>query len=346
MTPDRPLRHRRARAGVVLAVAALLLTVLTACGSGSSDENTIRFALDWTPNTNHTGLFVAMQEGYFADAGLDVEVLPYNSASPDTLIDSGNAEFGISTQSQSTFAKAAGADVVSVLAPLQHWATGIGVRADRADIVSPRDLDGKTYAGFGDAGEEATLEQVIRNDGGKGEFQNVTLGTSAYEAVYSGQADFTVPYIAWEGIEAQHNGTPFKIFDYTNYGFPDAYAIVVNASNPWLAEHPEQARKFVQALQKGYQLAADDPARGAQDLIDANPDAFTDEAMVRESQDMLAAKYMKDTDGRVGAQNLERWTGYSRFLYEHGLLVDESGKPLATEPDWSTYFTDDYLVRT
>ncbi|MCX5043646.1 ABC transporter substrate-binding protein [Aldersonia sp. NBC_00410] len=343
---NRTRQDRTRRRGALLVVAALLTSVLAACGNNSTDPNTIRFALDWTPNTNHTGLFVALQEGYFADAGLDVQVLPYNNTSPDTLIDSGNAEAGISFQSSSTFAKAAGADIVSVLAPLQHWATGIGVRADRADIASPRDLDGKTYAGFGDAGEVETLKQVIRNDGGTGEFRNVTLGTSAYEAVYSGQADFTVPYIAWEAIEAQHNGTPFKIFDYTDYGFPDAYAIVVNAGNPWLTEHPEQARKFVQALQKGYQLAADDPARGAQDLIDANPGAFTDEAMVRESQDMLAAKYMKDENGRVGTQTLDRWTGYSRLLYEHGLLVDESGKPLTAEPDWSTYFTDDYLDRT
>lgn len=333
--------YRRPAAVLVL---ALLASVLAACGSNSGSGNRIRFALDWTPNTNHTGLFVALREGYFADAGLDVQVLPYNNTSPDTLIDSGNAEFGISFQSSATFAKAAGADIVSVLAPLQHWASGIGVRADRPDITRPRDLDGKTYAGFGDAGEVEMLKQVIRNDGGTGDFRNVTLGTSAYDAVYSGQADFTVPFIAWEAIEAQHNGTPFRIFSYTDYGFPDAYSIVVDASNPWRAAHPDQARKFVQALQKGYQFAADDPAKAAQDLLDANPGAFTDEALVRESQQLLAAKYMKDTDGRVGSQALPQWAGYSGFLYKHGLLADQSGKPLQQQPDWSTYFTNEYLV--
>jgi len=130
-----------------MAVVAVSVAALTAC-SQSNESNTIRFALDWTPNTNHTGLFVALEEGYFADAGLDVEILPYNNTSPDTLVDSGNAEFGISTQSSTTFAKSAGAQIVSVLAPLQTWATGIGVRADRSDISSPKDLDGKVYAGF------------------------------------------------------------------------------------------------------------------------------------------------------------------------------------------------------
>lgn len=332
------------------AIAATAVLAAVSLSSACSDNNDggdgtkIRFALDWTPNTNHTGLYAALQEGYFKDAGLDVEILPYNTASPDTLIDSGNAEFGVSFQSSATFAKAAGADTISVLAPLQHWATGIGVKADRADLTSPKSLDGKIYAGFGDAGEVETLKQVIRNDGGTGDFTNVTLGTSAYEAVYSGQADFTVPFLAWEAIEAQHNGTPFKIFHYTDYGFPDAYAIVIDGSQKWLKAHPEEGRKFVQALQKGYQLAADDPAKGAQDLLAANPGAFPDEALVKESQQMLAEKYMKDANGKVGTQTLEEWTGYSRFLYQHGVLADQSGKPLSAEPDWSTYFTNEYLA--
>ena len=335
---------------VVAAVAAV--SVLTACsGSESSsgadctvpdDATTIRFALDWTPNTNHTGLFVAQQKCYFADAGLNVEILPFNQASPDTLIDSGNAEFGISFQSSATFAKAAGADIVSVLAPLQHWATAIGVKADRDDLTSPKSLDGKTYSGFGDAGEVETLAQVIRNDGGTGDFKNVTLVTAAYEAVYADQADFTVPFIAWEGIEAEHRGMPFKYFHYTDYGFPDAYAIVVDGSRSWLDEHPEEARKFVQALQKGYQDSADEPDDAAQLLIDANPDTFTDEDLVRESQRMLAADFMRDGTGSVGSQTLEQWAGFSGFLYQHGLLVDESGNKLAAEPDWSTYFTNEY----
>ncbi|RVW02720.1 ABC transporter substrate-binding protein [Rhodococcus xishaensis] len=335
---------RLRRALATSAIVVSVLGVLTACGSSDNSPDTIRFALDWTPNTNHTGLYLALEEGFFRDAGLDVEVLPYNQSSPDTLVDAGRAEFGISFQGAATFSRAAGAQTVSVLAPLQHWATGIGVKADRADITRPRDLDGKIYAGFGDPGEEAILRQVIRNDGGTGDFETVVLGTSAYEAVYDGQADFTVSFFAWEGIEAEHRGTPMRYFHYTDFGFPDAYAIVVNGNETWLAEHPEQARKFVEALQRGYQVAADDPDRGARALIDANPGVFSDEALVYESQRMLAADYMKDTSGRVGTQTRDRWAGYSGFLYENGLLAGPDGNPLTTEPDWSTYFTDEYLA--
>ncbi|MFF2397364.1 ABC transporter substrate-binding protein [Nocardia sp. NPDC058114] len=335
---------RLRRAFAVMATTVATLSLVTACGSGGGSDQTIRFALDWTPNTNHSGLYVALQRGYFADAGLDVQVLPYNNTSVDTVVDAGNAEFGISTHNSSTFARASGARIQSVLAPLQHWATGIGVRADRADLASPKNLDGKTYAGFGDPGEKESLAQVIRNDGGTGEFTSVMLGSSAYEAVYSGKADFTVSYLAWEGIEAEHHGTPMKYFRYTDFGFPDSYAIVIDANEGWLAENPDRAKKFVQALQRGYQFAADNPDAAAQDLIDANPGAFNDEKLVFDSQRMLADQFMKDPNGRVGTQTVEQWSANSRFLYRSGLLNGPDGKPLTTEPDWSTYFTDDYLA--
>ncbi|KQY37371.1 MULTISPECIES: ABC transporter substrate-binding protein [Nocardia] len=335
----------RLRRGLaVMATVVATLSLLTACGSGGGSDQTIRFALDWTPNTNHVGLYVALQRGYFADAGLDVQVLPYNNTSVDTMVDAGNAEFGISTHNSSTFARASGAQVKSVLAPLQHWATGIGVRADRADLARPKDLDGKTYAGFGDPGEREALQQVIRNDGGTGDFTSVVLGSSAYEAVYSGKADFTVSYLAWEGIEAEHHGTPMRYFRYTDFGFPDSYAIVIDANEGWLAENPDRAAKFVQALQRGYQFAADNPDAAAQDLIDANPGAFNDEALVFESQRMLAAQFMKDAGGKVGTQTVQQWSANSGFLYRGGLLTGSDGKPLTTEPDWSTYFTNEYLA--
>ncbi|TCN55725.1 ABC-type nitrate/sulfonate/bicarbonate transport system substrate-binding protein [Rhodococcus sp. SMB37] len=331
------LRHRIAS----LAVATFTLCAVSACAGGGSDD-TIRFALDWTPNTNHTGLYVALQEGLFDDAELDVEILPYNDASPDTLVDSGNAEFGISSHGGSTFARAAGAHTVAVLAPLQHWATAIAVKADRSDLARPADLDGRTYAGFGDPGSSATLAQVIRNDGGRGEFEEVVLGTSAYEAVYSDTADFTVSFLAWEGLEAEHRGLPMQYLPYTEYGFPDAYSIVVNGNEDWLDENPDRARAFVQALQRGYEIAADEPDRGARALLDANPGAFPDEELVFESQRMLAADYMRDEQGRVGTLDAEKWAGYARFLYEQGLLTGPDGAPLTAEPDWSTYLTDDY----
>lgn len=337
----------RTRTAVLSTLAALVMVLATACGgagSGDGDLQKIRLALDWTPNTNHTGLYVAQQRGWFRDAGLDLEFLPYGSTSPDTLVSSGAAEFGISFQDSFTFAKAAGADTTSVLAVLQHWGSAIGVRGDRSDIATPRDLDGKTYGGFGSPSEEPKMRSVIRAAGGKGEFRSIVLGTSAYEAVQSGQADFTEPFLAWEGVEAQLQGHPFRTFAYSDYGIPDSYSVIVIGNSPWLRDHPDQAAKFVQAAQRGYQLGADDPATAAQLLMDANPGAFTEPELVRRSQEMLASTYMEDAEGKVGTQTLERWAGYSGWVYDQGLLTGPDGAPVRERPDFSGWFTDLYLA--
>ena len=131
------------RRTVLAALAAAPALAVVGCGgssapSGGGTPTTVRFALDWTPNTNHTGLYVAQQQGWFTGAGLDVQILPYNSTSPDTLVSSGAAEFGISFQDSFTVSKAAGAEITSVFAVLQHWGTEIGVRADRTDIRTPQ----------------------------------------------------------------------------------------------------------------------------------------------------------------------------------------------------------------
>ncbi|QJY49279.1 ABC transporter substrate-binding protein [Pseudonocardia broussonetiae] len=329
------------------ALAVLLATlslVLAACSGAPPGRTPIRVALDWTPNTNHTGLYVAQVEGWFAEAGLDVEFLPYNSTSPDTLVSAGAAEFGISFQDSFTYSKAAGADITSVMAVLQHWGSEIAVRADRADITSPADLDGSVYGGFGGPGEAPKMQAVIRGAGGVGEFETVVLGTSAYEALYSGDVDFTEPFVAWEGIEAELRGEPLKTFAYTDYGFPDAYSVLLIGNSPWLAGHPEEARAFVQAAQRGYQLGADDPARAAQLLMDANPGVFAEPELVTRSQDLLAAEYLRDESGAVGPQTLERWSGYSGFVVDSGSLTGPDGSPVTERPDFATWFTNEYLA--
>lgn len=328
--------------------AAAVLMLATGCGSssGASDDSggstKINFSLDWTPNTNHTGLYVAQQKGYFEDTGLDVTILPYNSASPDTLVSAGTADFGISFQDSFTISKAAGANITSVLAVIQHWATQIAVKADRDDISSPADLDGLTYGGFGAAYEEPEMKQIIKNAGGKGNFTSVVLGTSAYEAMYSGEVDFTVPFVAWEGIQAEHADEPLKTFSYTDYGFPDAYNVLVIGNSDWLEQNADAAKKFVSALQKGYQFAADSPDEAAQILMDANPGTFEDTDLVTESQQLLAKSYLKDDDGVVGTQTADTWEGFSDFLFQAGVLADADGNTLTEAPDYSTWWTDDY----
>ncbi|MEM9105704.1 MAG: ABC transporter substrate-binding protein, partial [Pseudomonadota bacterium] len=151
--------------------AALLALTLPA----QADEP-LKVALDWTPNTNHVGLYVAQAQGWFEDAGLDVEILPYTDTSSGTLVATGVAEFGILSAIGFYSQRAAGADLTVVMAVVQHETGRLVFNGTRDDIQRPADLDGMTYAGFGSAWEDALISSIIKSDGGKGTFDTVTLG--------------------------------------------------------------------------------------------------------------------------------------------------------------------------
>ena len=350
--PSRPQSPRSAwsrRSAIALAASGLGAAALAAIGCAPRPENArarlerVRLALDWTPNTNHTGFFVADRMGWYREAGIELDVLPYSGTAAETLIGAGQADFGIAFQDSLVFARASGLPVVSTMAILQHIATEIAVKADRRDIQTPKDLDGKIYAGFGLPYEEPTLQQVIRNAGGTGRFQVVTLKTAAYEALYNGAADFTVPFVTWEGIEADLHKQALRTFRYTDFGFPDFYQVVLAGNEEWIARRGDVARRFIRATVRGYEFAAKQPIEAGQHLMQANPGAFTVPELVDRSAKMLADRYYLDSAGKFGTQTIERWTAYSRFLYGTGTLVDAKGKKLTAEPNWATYFTNDLL---
>ena len=338
--------HRRTLLSAI--AAASLLAVTTGCQAASSaaakdGTTTVTLALDWTPNTNHTGIYVAQAKGWFKDAGIDLRIVPYGSTAPETLLANHKADFGISYQEGVTTARAAGADITSVYAVTQKTNVTIAVRAGRDDIDSPKDLDGKTYAGFGAPYEKPLLQKVIQNAGGKGDFKQVTLNTSAYAALYADKADFAMPMPTWEGLEAELSGKPLKNFQLSDYGFPAIYSTLVASSDQFLKKNPAVAKKFVAALDKGYRYAAANPDKAADLLISENKSVLTNTELVKKSEALLAKEYYKGADGTIGTQSAERWQAFADFEYKAGLLVDGDGKKLTKAPDASAFFSNDYL---
>jgi ABC-type nitrate/sulfonate/bicarbonate transport system substrate-binding protein len=320
-----------------------------ASGSASSAPSPVaarrvRLALDWTPNTNHLGFYVANANGWYADAGVKLQILPYATTTPEALLTAHQAECGISFQDALTFAVAAGSPIVSVMAILQHTGQEIVVMAD-SGITRPRELDGKTYAGFGYPNELPTVKAVITADGGKGSFRSVVADTAAYEAVYSKKADFAIAFAAQEGVEARLRKIDLRSFKFTDYGFPDFYQVVLACDRDWLQREPDLARAFVGATVRGFEAAIADPARAADILIQQNPGVFdANPVLPRESTAFLVdGGYLVDAAGHVGTQTLPEWQGYSSFLYDQGLLSGKDGKPLSAPPDYASLFTNDYL---
>ena len=254
------------------------------------------------------------------------------------------AECGISFQDSLTFAAAAGVDIVSVAAILQRTASAIGVLADSA-IQRPRDLDGKTYGSFNYPNEVPTLKSVIKADGGKGEFKVAGLDSAAYEALYSKRVDFTIPFTAWEGVEADLRGIKLRYFQFADYGFPDFYQVVLACDRQWLEKDPDAAKRFVAATVAGFTFSAQQPDEAAGLLVSENPGVFdANKELPKKSQEFLVeGGYLLDPQGRFGTQTLERWRGYSDFLYQQGLLADGDGKPLTKPLDYARLFTNDFL---
>jgi ABC-type nitrate/sulfonate/bicarbonate transport system substrate-binding protein len=312
-------------------------------GVGGVELSSVSLALDWTPNTNHTGIYVAQQLGYFAARGIELKIVPYGSTAPETLISTYKADFGISYQDGLTEAAASGGDIVSVYAITQKTDVCIGVRAD-SGITSPAQLDGKTYAGYGGPMEIPMLQYVIRAAGGTGEFKDVTLNTDAYQALYAGQADFAMPEPSWEVLQAALVGKPLRTFDVTEYGFPAIYSAVIASSEHYLEKNGTVAKRFLSAVHEGYAYAAANPAGAANLLIKANESVLgTQRTLVTESAQLEASQYYKDEAGQIGYQSEARWQELTDFMFKNGILTDASGKAIAAEPDVGKLFTNDYL---
>ena len=324
-----------------LALAALLMAALPA---QAAEKLTV--ALDWTPNTNHVGLYVAQAKGWFKDAGLDVEILPYTDTSSGTLVSTGVAQFGILSAVGFHSQRAMGADMTAVMAVVQHETGRLVFNGEREDIKRPADLDGLVYAGFGSAWENALISSIIRHDGGEGTFETVTLGTSAYEALANGTVDFTLEVSTWEGVNSELLGRPQRWFSYADYGVPDQHTTFLGANASWLEANPDTARAFVEAAQRGYAFAADNPGEAADMLIAETGGMLSNPELVHASMRALVdGGFLKDEGEPVGLIDAGLIDGITGFLFKAGILRDANGEALAEMPDVSSWYTNAYLAQ-
>ncbi len=351
MTQLRPPQLRRIAAALLLAALALLVA---ACGgssssssgggessSGGGETHEVSFQLDWTPNTNHTGLYVAEKKGYYEEAGIKLKILPYSEAGADTIIGAGKANCGITFQENVPLAVAAGTNEISVMTVVQHQVNALITKKD-SKFKSPKDLSGGTYGGFGLPYEVPMVDQMIEYDGGKGEVKGVTLNTGAYEAVYNGSVDTSLAFRTWELIEAKERGIELNEFPVSDYGVPDFYNVVIACNDDWLKANSEVAKAFIQATAKGYEFAVEDPKEAGQILIEANPSVFPDEHLVYSSAEMLAKEFYDDEEGNFGCQTKARWEEGTNWLFEKGIITGSDGKPVSSAPELDTLYTTEY----
>jgi ABC-type nitrate/sulfonate/bicarbonate transport system substrate-binding protein len=304
--------------------------------------STVSLALDWTPNTNHTGIYVADKMGWYKAAGIDLKLLPYSSSvTPDQLVSSGKADVGISSTEGVVADAGAGSPVVSIGAIVAHNTSVLAVRQD-SGITSPRQLDGKTYGGFGAVYESPEIGAMISRAGGSGDFKNVTLDIDPVTALRSRRVDFVWVFSGWEAIQARREGLPLTTFPVTDYGVPDYSTPDFITASKTIRSKQAAIQAFMQATARGYEYARTHPQQAARILIDsAPPGTFPDPGLVTQSQAYLSAHY-QDAGRPWGVQTKASWHNYPQFMLNHRAVVDASGQPVK-QLNFDSLYTNQFL---
>ena len=315
------------------------LGLISACGGSDSDESTVSVQLDWTPNTNHVGIYVALANGWYEAEGINVEIVPYSEANPDVVVANGLADIGISFPPNLIFSRAAGLDLISIAAVLQSNPTELAV-LESSDILRPRDFDGRTYAGFGLPFEEARIRAVIKADGGQGDFTVATLSTFAYEALFNERADFTEIFTTWEGIDAELRGVKLRTFRFDEFGVPDFPGVILVAQKSTVSERSDVLRHFLEVTRRGYEFAANQPEEAARIFIGyVGEDVFPEAELVRLSNLMLADIFV-DADGSWGRQEAFVWDAYAGWMLAQGILVSADDEVISDGVPGGPLFTN------
>lgn len=320
---------RTASLMVVCIMAFCMVFAMTGCGGEEeSDLTKITFCLDWTPNTNHTGLYVAQAQGWYEEAGLEVEIVqpPENGAAH--MCASGEAQFAI--EAQDTMAASLALDeplgITAVAGLIQHNTSGIMSRAGDG-IDTPKGLTGRTYSTWDSPIELAMLENVVDAEGG--DFDKVKLIpndiTDEPAALTAKQTDAVWIFEGWSKVNAQVSGVDVDYFAFSDINPTfDYYTPVIIANNDFLAEDPETAKAFLAATAKGYEFAIENPEEAADMLIAGDNTGSLAEAeeLVKASQEFLSPLYIDDAD-RWGVIDAARWNGFYKWLYENELCAKD-----------------------
>lgn len=287
--------------------------------SGDSKLKKVTFALDWTPNTNHTGLYVARERGYYKDAGIDLEIVQGPEDGADALVASGDAQFGVSFQ-DTMASYVSGKDrlpVTAVASIIQHNTSGIISMKDKG-ITSPAKMCGHTYATWEMPIEQGVIQRCVENDGG--DFSQVKMVpstvTDEVTALKEDQVDSIWIYWAWAGEKCKLAKLDTNYFAFADIEpVFDFYTPVIIANNDFIKSDEATVKAFVDATRKGYKDCIEDPDAAAEILLKAAPELESE--LVHASQNYLADQYQADAED-WGVIDPKRWDAFFEWVSDQG----------------------------
>lgn len=302
---------------------ALVALASMACGGVDKGPETVsvKLALDWYPNANHAGLFIAKEKGYFKDENLDVTM--YTPVDPSTVLQTvgtGADDFGISYQPDVILARAQKVPVVSVAALVQHPLNSV-MALKSSGIKRPRDLVGKKVGYPGIPTNEPLLDTMLKADGARGlqDVELVNVGFDLVQALIGNRVHAIVGgYWTHESILMEKAGYPVEVMRMEQWGVPDYYELVLVTSEKNLEQKPDVVERLVRAIRRGFEDAEADPQKAVDILLKGTKEEV-DEDIERPGADLLAPLWRVE-GGRFGGQTEAKWSGFIQWMRSQGLL--------------------------
>ena len=307
----------------------------------------IRLALDRTPNTNHTGFYVALAKGAYKDAGLDVQIISPDEENYQTMparrVAQSDAHLAITPSESVISYQSNGVPLVAVATLLARDISAI-MTLKESGIDRPSELDGKVYASYGARYEEDLIRQLVQNDGGRGQFVAHKMPWAGiWRALLTREVDAAWFWLTWEGVKADIEGVDLNQFLFDEYEIPYSYNPVLTAHREWIDLNGDALRKFLEATAAGFRYAVKNPDEAARILIKtANHPALSNRNFVEQSQQMVSGYYL-DGDGQWGFMHRPIWLSFINWMIRNRMLTDKDGE-LILQLDVDTLFTNEFLA--
>ncbi|MGZ4223777.1 MAG: ABC transporter substrate-binding protein [Solirubrobacteraceae bacterium] len=306
---------------------AALALALSACGekkesvTSSGGTQSMTVMLDWFPNADHVGIYQALADGDFEKAGLNVHIqVPSDPALPLKLLEAGKTDVAISYEPEVMLARDKGEALVSVAAIVQEPLTSI-VSIGSKHIRTAADLRGKRVGEAGIPYQHAFLTTILAHAHvPAGSVKEINVGANLIPAMLSGRVGATLgSYWNYEAIQLQRMHKHPKVIRMDQVGVPTYDELVVVARKSTVVDHPDELRRFVQALGRGYGAVRRDPQAAVNNLVKANPglDAGVQLASVKAT---LPAFFPSDASKPWGWQSASQWNAFGQWVLDQHLI--------------------------
>jgi putative hydroxymethylpyrimidine transport system substrate-binding protein len=331
-----PAPHRSRLAAIAL-LALLAAFSLAACGEKNEDTTDraagepFSLTLDFYPNPDHAGIYMAQKRGYFDDAGLDVSIhTPSDPAAPIKQVAAGQTDLAISYEPEVLLAHEQGLDVIAVAAVVDRPLTSL-IWLKKSGIGGIADLRGKTIATAGIPYQDAYLKTILARVGlTPADVKTVNVGYGLLPALVSGRAQAMLGgFSNVEGVDLQLRGKEPLVAAVDQLGVPIYDELVLVANRARLEEEPASVRLFLGALARGTAAAIESPDAAAKALLDANSDLDPDltRAEIAATIPALSAD---------GFMKPARWTTFIAWMQRNGVI--------STRPAPSEVLSNEYLA--